>query len=462
MRSFAKVRNDGTAKDQFGDRALRRAAPRRPRAALRAARARPARRDPEWAAAGRMQPLPSSRAAGRASSACRAGWWSRHTSSSPPRATCATPAWRCHGASHHGRRRRRGGRRPPAPAPPDSTFGPGSPDLAGFPRGTRGCGRCGDALRDVPAGASRRYSDARGVAELREELAAYLNRVRGTVADPASIVDHARGSPRALRVVAARCGRRGARGSGSRIRPTRPPTAARAAGARAGGDPRGRARASPSTCSRAAVDAVARHARRTSTRPGRCSPPDAPPRARRVGRATDALIIEDDYDAEFRYDRAPVGALHGSTRTRVVPHRRREQDAGARPPARVEVLRPVDLSRAITDAKRRANPAPPPSTSSHSPTLSPPAGLRITCAASTIFPGATGRLLRGAQCRCSHARAVGASAGPTSSASCRPAWTTGVRRGGRGGRVRLQPLSENRLTPASPVRGRRRLRLRPP
>ena len=35
-------------------------------------------------------------------------------------------------------------------------------------------------------------------------------------------------------------------------------------------------------------------------------------------RATDALIIEDDYDAEFRYDRAPIGALQGLAPDRVV------------------------------------------------------------------------------------------------------------------------------------------------
>src|SRR4029077_4337368 len=35
-------------------------------------------------------------------------------------------------------------------------------------------------------------------------------------------------------------------------------------------------------------------------------------------RATDALIIEDDYDAEFRYDRAPIGALQGLRPDRVV------------------------------------------------------------------------------------------------------------------------------------------------
>jgi GntR family transcriptional regulator/MocR family aminotransferase len=34
--------------------------------------------------------------------------------------------------------------------------------------------------------------------------------------------------------------------------------------------------------------------------------------------AADALVIEDDYDAEFRYDRAPIGALQGLRPERVV------------------------------------------------------------------------------------------------------------------------------------------------
>jgi GntR family transcriptional regulator / MocR family aminotransferase len=34
--------------------------------------------------------------------------------------------------------------------------------------------------------------------------------------------------------------------------------------------------------------------------------------------ATGALVIEDDYDAEFRYDRAPIGALQGLRPERVV------------------------------------------------------------------------------------------------------------------------------------------------
>ena len=45
-----------------------------------------------------------------------------------------------------------------------------------------------------------------------------------------------------------------------------------------------------------------------------------PPVARRgwTGRGPDHLIIEDDYDAEYRYDRAPVGALAGIAPDRVV------------------------------------------------------------------------------------------------------------------------------------------------
>ena len=56
---------------------------------------------------------------------------------------------------------------------------------------------------------------------------------------------------------------------------------------------------------------------RTSRRPASCSR-----RARRGalsrGRARAALVIEDDYDAEFRYDRAPLGALQGLAPERVV------------------------------------------------------------------------------------------------------------------------------------------------
>jgi GntR family transcriptional regulator/MocR family aminotransferase len=38
----------------------------------------------------------------------------------------------------------------------------------------------------------------------------------------------------------------------------------------------------------------------------------------RWARARDALLVEDDYDAEYRYDRAPIGALHGLAPDRVI------------------------------------------------------------------------------------------------------------------------------------------------
>ena len=57
-----------------------------------------------------------------------------------------------------------------------------------------------------------------------------------------------------------------------------------------------------------------------------------------------AIILEDDYDAEYRYDRAAVGALQGSPRARPL-RRLGERDAGARAAAR--------LARRATACARR-------------------------------------------------------------------------------------------------------------
>jgi GntR family transcriptional regulator/MocR family aminotransferase len=61
-------------------------------------------------------------------------------------------------------------------------FHPGLPDLAGFPRESW-LRSLRAALRESPLGAVG-YGDPRGVPELREALADYLGRVRGTAADP--------------------------------------------------------------------------------------------------------------------------------------------------------------------------------------------------------------------------------------------------------------------------------------
>ena len=45
---------------------------------------------------------------------------------------------------------------------------------------------------------------------------------------------------------------------------------------------------------------------------GAVLPPDRRARARGLGaRAVARVIVEDDYDAEFRYDREPIGAIQG-------------------------------------------------------------------------------------------------------------------------------------------------------
>ena len=43
-----------------------------------------------------------------------------------------------------------------------------------------------------------------------------------------------------------------------------------------------------------------------------------PPACARWARRRGALVVEDDYDAEYRYDRAPIGAMHGLAPDRVI------------------------------------------------------------------------------------------------------------------------------------------------
>jgi GntR family transcriptional regulator / MocR family aminotransferase len=75
--------------------------------------------------------------------------------------------------------------RPPTPSLLDDfayDFSPGLPDLAGFPR-DRWLRSLRSAWRESALSAVG-YGDPRGVPELREALADYLRRVRGTAADP--------------------------------------------------------------------------------------------------------------------------------------------------------------------------------------------------------------------------------------------------------------------------------------
>ena len=94
----------------------------------------------------------------------------------------------------------------------------------------------------------------------------------------------------------------------------------------------------------------------------------------RLGRATRRVVIEDDYDGEFRYDRQPVGA-HAGARARPRRLRRhRQQEPGARAAARLAGRCPP----ALLDERGRGQGAAPTgtaarSTSSPWPSSSPPA-----------------------------------------------------------------------------------------
>jgi GntR family transcriptional regulator/MocR family aminotransferase len=189
--------------------------------------------------------------------------------------------------------------------PLDYDFFPGAPDLAGFPRAAW-LRALRDVLRHAPDQALG-YPDPRGAAELRGELASHLRRTRGVVADGGNVVVTA-GCIQALGLIA-RC-----LGDGARIAVEDPGLpdhrmALEAAGAEVVPvrvDGHGIVVAE---LERAGVDAaVVTPAHQSPT--GVAMTPDRR-RALAAWAAAGRLVVEDDYDAEFRYDRPPLAALQG-------------------------------------------------------------------------------------------------------------------------------------------------------
>jgi GntR family transcriptional regulator/MocR family aminotransferase len=194
-------------------------------------------------------------------------------------------------------------------------FRPGRPDVGEFPRDV-----WLRSLRRVLSSApSERltYLGGRAVPELADALAAYLNRVRGTSARAADVVVCA-GFAQGLSLTARALRARGAR----RIAvedPSDPEYRAtiRDAGLGWVGVPVDEAGLRVDRLTATDADAVvvtAAHQYPT----GGVLPPDR--RAALVAWAVErsAVIIEDDYDAEFRYDREPIGAIQGLDADHVV------------------------------------------------------------------------------------------------------------------------------------------------
>ena len=196
-------------------------------------------------------------------------------------------------------------------------FFPGYPDLASFPR-KPWLRALRETLAAAPAG-SLGYPDARGALELRCALAEHLRRVRGVVADPHSIVVCS-GAAQALVLLA-----RALRGPHLAVEdPGLPPHRAILAAHGASLSPL------PVDGDGARVDELARIASRGGEVDGvlvtpahQCPTGVALAPARRAAllewaAARSGVVIEDDYDAEFRYDRAPLAALQGLAPDRVV------------------------------------------------------------------------------------------------------------------------------------------------
>ena len=192
----------------------------------------------------------------------------------------------------------------PEPRPPRYDFFPGAPDLSAFPRAAW-ARAVRDVLRDTPDHMLS-YGDPRGAPALRTALAGYLARARGVVAQPERIVVTGgavqglallarvladRGMPRVAvedpslpehRIVLAR--------HGAEVTPV--PV-----------DDEGLRVDRLAASGASAVVVTAAHQMPLGV-------------ALSVDRraallAWGGLVVEDDYDAEFRYDRAPLGALQG-------------------------------------------------------------------------------------------------------------------------------------------------------
>ncbi|MGW1772924.1 MocR-like pyridoxine biosynthesis transcription factor PdxR [Streptomyces sp. NPDC002104] len=205
--------------------------------------------------------------------------------------------------------------RRPVRAQTSYSLKPGSPDLGGFPRAAW-LAAARRALTGAPNEAFG-YADPRGRVELREALAGYLARARGVHADPEHIVLCA-GFGQALLLLARMLRARRIRemavegygldvhrelltGAGLRTLPL----TVDGAGART-------EELAGSGAGAVLLTPAHQFPTGAALTPGR--------RAAAVdwARSTGGLILEDDYDGEFRYDRQPVGALQGLDPDRVV------------------------------------------------------------------------------------------------------------------------------------------------
>jgi len=162
------------------------------------------------------------------------------------------------------------------------------------------------------------YVSGRGAPALHHALVGYLNRVRGTSAKPENVVicnGYAQGIGLIIHALVK---------AGAKRLAVEDPSAdddavpvARAAGLEVVGVPVGENGIRMEALERTDADAlILTPSHQWPT--GAVLAPDARTAAVRWAERRGALIVEDDYDAEYRYDRAPIGAMQGLAPDRVV------------------------------------------------------------------------------------------------------------------------------------------------
>jgi GntR family transcriptional regulator / MocR family aminotransferase len=211
------------------------------------------------------------------------------------------------------------GAAPPRPAAPSRPvrydFRPGVPALDSFPR-SAWLTSLRKALKEAPH-AALGYGDARGQPALRQALAAYMGRVRGVAANPDQVLVCS-GFAQGTALVCRALGRRGARRVAMED-PSHP--GQRAIVAASGLEPVPVA-VDDHGIQVDRLEAVGADA--VLVTPAHQFPTGTVLAAERRGALVEwaqrnqAVIVEDDYDAEYRYDREPIGAVQGLAPDRVV------------------------------------------------------------------------------------------------------------------------------------------------
>lgn len=189
-----------------------------------------------------------------------------------------------------------------------------TPDVALFPR--RAWARAVQRAAASVPDAALDYGDYHGRLELRAALSSYLGRVRGVRADPGRIVI-TQGFTQALDLICHVLAGSG-RATMAMETPSHPGlwTTVRQSGLALAGCPVDDHGLQPGALPALGADAVV-------TAPAHQFPTGAvmtPERRLALiawAQARRGLVIEDDYDAEFRYDRTPIGAIQGLDPGRV-------------------------------------------------------------------------------------------------------------------------------------------------